>query len=145
MRAIIQRVQSANLTEEGKQISQIGQGLCVYLGINQDDTIENAKKLAKKLVNLRVFRDENEKINYSVKDIKGEVMIVSNFTIYADCSRGTRPNFMYAMKSEPAKKLYEEFVKLIEKENITAKQGVFGGHMKIEQINDGPVNIVLEF
>lgn len=144
MRAVIQRVDNAKLTVEEKTVSKIDKGLVVYLGINQNDTIKNANNLAKKIADLRIFRDENCKLNLSVKNIGGQILVVSNFTIYADCSRGNRPNFMYAMKSENANVLYEFFVTELKSQGIEVKTGMFGEHMTIEQTNNGPINIIVE-
>lgn len=144
MRAIIQRIDNAKLTVEGKKVTKIGKGLVVYLGINQNDTTKNADALAKKIADMRIFRDENDKLNLSVKNINGQILVVSNFTIYADCSRGNRPNFMYAMKSEDANNLYEYFVTKLTEQGIEVQTGMFGEHMQIEQTNNGPINIVVE-
>ena len=144
MRAVIQRIDKAKLTVEGKIVSEIGKGLLVYLGINQSDTIKSANSLAKKIADIRIFRDENAKLNLSVKNIKGQILVVSNFTIYADCSRGNRPNFMYAMKSEEANVLYEYFVTELRRQGVDVKTGLFGEHMTIEQTNNGPINIIVE-
>ena len=144
MRAIIQRIDKATLSVDGKVVSEVKRGLAVYLGIHENDIEKNAELLAKKVADLRIFRDENEKLNLSVKDINGQLLVVSNFTIYADTSRGNRPNFMYAMKSETAIKLYELFVAKIKEQGLIVQTGVFGEHMSIEQTNNGPINIILE-
>lgn len=144
MRAVVQRVDRAVLIVDGKPVSQIGKGLVVYLGVGQNDEEKNADNLAKKVADMRIFRDENDKLNLSVKDVKGEILVVSNFTIYADCSRGNRPNFMYAKASQEANVLYEYFVTQLRRQGVTVKTGVFGEHMSIEQTNNGPINIIVE-
>lgn len=143
MKVIVQRVDSATLTVDGKQIANIGKGLLVFLGLKEQDTAEKAKLLAAKVAALRIFRDENEKLNLSVKDIGGEVLVVSNFTIYGDTSRGHRPNFMYAMKSQEALPIYEHFVEELNKQ-VPTQKGAFGEHMSIAQVNNGPINIIIE-
>jgi D-tyrosyl-tRNA(Tyr) deacylase len=143
LKAVIQRVDQAKLTVDNKTISQINKGLLVYLGINEHDTMQKAQILAAKVAALRIFRDENDKLNLSVKDIGGEALVVSNFTIYGDTSRGNRPNFMYAMKGELALPIYEYFVECLNQQ-IPTQKGAFGEHMKIEQINNGPINIIME-
>lgn len=145
MRAVIQRIDMAKLSVDKKLVSEIGKGLIVYLGICQTDKEKNADMLAKKIADMRIFRDENEKMNLSVKDIKGEILVVSNFTIYADCSRGNRPNFMYAMQSNEANQLYEYFIMKLKQQGVGVKTGQFGEHMEIQQVNNGPINIIAEF
>lgn len=144
MRLIIQRVDSAELCVDGKLISSIKKGFCVYVGAKQGDTEKDAQVLAKKLCGLRIFRDENDKMNLSLKDVGGEILLVSNFTLYADCSRGYRPNFSYALNADDAKYLYDYLTSLIKEYGITVKNGVFGAHMEIDVKNNGPVNIVMD-
>ena len=144
MRLIIQRVDSASLSVDGKLISSIEKGFCVYVGAKVGDTEKDAEYLAKKLCNLRIFRDENDKMNLSLKDVNGEILLVSNFTLYADCTRGHRPNFCNALNSQDAKRLYDYLTDLIKQNNIPVKNGVFGAHMKIDVKNNGPVNIVID-
>lgn len=144
MKAVIQRVKYANLKVDGKLISSINQGFLVFLGIGQGDDGHASEKLAKKIANLRIFEDENEKMNLSLADIKGEVLLVSQFTLYANCKHGNRPSFFEAEKPEIAEKLYENFKILLEKQNISVKTGIFGADMKIELLNDGPVTIILD-
>ncbi len=126
MRAVIQRVRKTALNVNGKLISQIEGGLAVYLGIAPDDGEKNAAAMAKKIARLRIFEDENGKMNLSVQDVKGEVLLISQFTLYGDCSAGNRPSFIGAARPEPV------------------KTGVFGADMKIEQFNDGPVTVIYE-
>lgn len=144
MRLIIQRVDGATLTVDGNLISQIDKGFCVYVGAKIGDTEKDAEYLAKKLCGLRIFRDENDKMNLSLKDVGGQILLVSNFTLYADCTRGYRPNFGNALNSTDAKHLYDYLTQLIKQNGIDVKNGVFGAHMKIDVKNNGPVNIVID-
>lgn len=144
MRAVIQRVKYSSLKVDGKLISQIGQGFLVLLGIGQGDTDEMSEKIARKIAGMRIFEDENGKMNLSLADVGGEVLLVSQFTLYADCEHGNRPSFINAEKPEIAQKMYENFKILLEKRNLTVKTGIFGEDMKIELLNDGPVTIILD-
>ena len=144
MRLIVQRVDEATLTVDGKLISHIDKGFCVYVGAKVGDTQQDAQYLAKKLCGLRIFRDENDKMNLSLSDVGGQILLVSNFTLYADCTRGYRPNFSYALNPTDAKNLYDYLTDLIKQNGITVKNGVFGAHMKIDVKNNGPVNIVID-
>lgn len=144
MKAVVQRVTKAKLFCEGKLISEIDKGLVVYLGVQQGDDNLNASYLAKKISNLRVFEDENKKMNLSVKDVSGSVLAVSQFTLIADVKHGNRPSFSYAEEPIKANEIYEFFISELQKENLPVKKGVFGGDMKIEQYNDGPVTIIYE-
>lgn len=144
MKAVVQRVKSATLTVDGKLISSIENGLVVFLGIKKGDTQEQCLKIATKIVNLRVFEDAVGKMNLSVKDVKGEILLVSQFTLYGDCSHGNRPSFTMAEEPVKAKNLYEECVGNVQGLGIPVKSGVFGADMKILQLNDGPVTIEIE-
>ena len=144
MKLVIKRVLDANLKVDNKEISKIGQGYVVLIGIKDSDTKENADYLVNKLVNLRIFEDENEKMNLSIKDINGELLLVSQFTLYGDCSRGNRPSFIEAARPEFAKELYDYFVKECKKHIPVVKEGIFGGNMKINLTNDGPATIIME-
>ena len=144
MKLEVQRVKNAKVEVENKIVGSINKGFLVLLGVTHNDNQEVADYLVKKLCNLRVFEDENEKMNLSIKDINGELLIVSQFTLYADCSGGNRPSFVNAAKPDLANELYEYFVKK-SKENIPVVQtGVFGAHMEVSLINNGPVTIELE-
>ena len=144
MKAVVQRVKSANLKVDGKLISEIGFGYVVFLGVKKGDTKENADYFIKKIPTLRICEDENGKTNLSIMDTKGEILLVSQFTLYGDTSHGNRPSFIEAELPEPANELYEYVVSGISSQGIPVKKGVFGADMKIEQINDGPFTVILE-
>lgn len=144
MKAVVQRVKSATLTVDGKLISSIESGLVVFLGVKRGDTEENCLKISTKIANLRIFEDSVGKMNLSVKDVNGEILLVSQFTLYGDTSRGNRPNFSMAEEPVRAKYLYEECIKNVRGFDIPVKTGVFGADMKILQLNDGPVSIEIE-
>ncbi|MBQ8684548.1 MAG: D-tyrosyl-tRNA(Tyr) deacylase [Clostridia bacterium] len=144
MKAVVQRVKKTTLTVEDRTISEIPFGLTVFLGVKNGDTKAQADYLVKKIANLRVFEDENGKMNLSVKDVGGEVLLVSQFTLYGDCSHGNRPSFTLAERPEYAQPLYEYAVNALKEQGVTVKKGVFGADMQISQHNDGPVTILLE-
>ena len=144
MRAVVQRVKQTSLSVDGELISSIPFGLTVFLGVKVGDTEKEAAYLAKKIAGLRIFEDENGKMNLSVKDVGGEVLLVSQFTLYGDATKGNRPSFTLAERPEIAEPLYEFAVKELSSYGVTVKKGVFGADMKIEQYNDGPVTILLE-
>ena len=144
MKAVAQRVKKTTLKVNDELISEIPFGLTVFLGVRVGDTEKEAAYLAKKIAGLRVFEDENGKMNLSVKDVGGEVLLVSQFTLYGDTSRGYRPSFTLAERPERAQELYEYAVKELESYGVIVKKGVFGADMKIEQYNDGPVTILME-
>ena len=144
MKAVAQRVKKTTLSVDGELISEIPFGLTVFLGIKCGDTEKQADYIAKKIAGLRVFEDENGKMNLSVQDVGGEVLLVSQFTLYGDTSRGNRPSFTLAERPEKAEPLYEYTVRALLTYGITVKKGVFGADMKIEHYNDGPVTILLE-
>ena len=144
MKIVIQRVLEAEVKVEGKLISKIGKGCLVLLGVTHTDTKENAGYLVKKLCKLRIFADQQDKMNLSLKDVKGELLIVSQFTLYANCKEGNRPSFTEASKPEKAKEIYEYFCEECEKNDIKVQKGIFGADMKVKLINDGPVTIILE-
>lgn len=145
MKGLIQRVKSASVTIDGNQYSKIEQGLLIFLGVEKGDLKSNAEKLADKITKLRIFEDEAGKMNKSIKDIQGEILVVSQFTLAGDCKKGTRPSFDKAELPDKANVLYEYFTKLIQQQNIPIKTGIFGAMMDIELINDGPVTFMLEF
>ena len=144
MRLVVQRVKNAKVTVDNEIIGQIEQGYLVLLGVAPTDTKQTADYLVQKLIKLRIFTDENDKMNLSLKDINGELLVVSQFTLYADCSGGNRPSFALAGNPELANKLYEFFVSECKKEGIKTEHGIFGAHMKVDLINNGPVTILLE-
>ncbi len=144
MKAVVQRVKKTSLKVDGALISEIPFGLTVFLGIKVGDGKEQADYLMRKIANLRIFEDENRKMNLSVKDVGGEVLLVSQFTLYGDASHGNRPSFTLAERPEKAEPLYEHAVQALAAQGVTVKKGVFGADMKIEQLNDGPVTILLE-
>lgn len=144
MKALIQRVKRASVTIEGELFSAINSGILVFLGVEKGDEKDNAEKLAQKIVNLRIFEDENEKMNLSLKDVKGEMLVVSQFTLCGDCKKGTRPSFDKAANPDLAVDLYEYFIKCIEDNNIPVKTGKFRAMMDVELINDGPVTFWVE-
>lgn len=144
MKALIQRVKRASVTIEGNLYSQIGAGILVFLGVEKGDEVDNAKLLSQKLVNLRIFEDENEKMNLSLKDVSGEMLIVSQFTLCGDCKKGTRPSFDKSAPPDIAEKLYEQFVEFVKESGIPVKTGKFRAMMDVELINDGPVTFLVE-
>ena len=145
MRAVIQRVKQTTLSVDGKIISSIPFGLAVFLGVGSGDMPSSADKIAYKIARLRVFEDENGKMNLSVKDVGGEVLMISQFTLYGDCTHGNRPSFTGAEQPSRAEELYDYCVEKLKIEGIPVKKGVFGADMKISQQNDGPVTILMEF
>lgn len=145
MKLVVQRVKKANVVVKNKTIGEINQGFMVLIGIGPTDNKEVADFLVQKLIHLRVFEDENEKMNLSIQDINGELLLISQFTLYADCSHGNRPSFSEAAKPELANELYEYFVQKCKEENIKkVATGEFGADMQVTLQNDGPVTIILE-
>lgn len=144
MKALIQRVKQASVTVDGVKISEISKGILVFLGVEKEDVSENAEKLADKICKLRIFEDENEKMNLSVTDVEGELLVVSQFTLCGDCKKGTRPSFDKAASPDVAVKLYNYFIEYLKNKNISVKTGKFQAMMDVELINDGPVTFWLE-
>ena len=144
MRIIAQRVSYSKVIVENSVISELGNGLLLYVDFSQSDTNTEADFLADKVLNLRIFEDNNGKMNLSVKDINGQINIISQFTLYADTSRGRRPGFSEVLKPENAEVLYNYFVKLLERSGLKVGQGSFGNYMKIESVNEGPATFILE-
>lgn len=144
MKAIIQRVKYAQVDVDEKCVGKIGPGFLILLGVKQDDTKQDAEYLVRKICNMRIFSDENGKMNINIKDVQGEILVVSQFTLYANCERGNRPDFINAAKPELANELYEYFKQLVVKEIGTVESGIFGADMKVSLLNDGPVTIDLE-
>ena len=144
MRAVIQRVSKASVTVEGQTISSIGKGLLILLGVGHGDTEEQTAFLAEKVANLRIFEDEQGKTNLSILEVKGEAIVVSQFTLYADTRKGRRPSFIDAALPDAAEPLVNQFVELLREHNVPTQTGKFGAHMEVEIHNDGPVTIWLE-
>lgn len=144
MRTVIQRVKYANVKKNGENIGQIGNGLLILLGITHDDTIKDIDWLVNKIKDLRIFEDENQKMNLALNDVKGEVLIVSQFTLYGDCTKGRRPSFINAAKPDIANNLYIKFIDKFKNYGIKTECGEFGADMKVELLNDGPVTIIID-
>lgn len=144
MRAVLQRVTRATCSVEGRVTGETGPGLLILLGVAPEDTPEIARRLAAKIVRLRVFGDEAGKMNRSVQDIGGGILSVSQFTLYADTRRGNRPGFSGAAAPEQARTLYTEFNTALRAQGVTVGEGVFGAHMTLDLINDGPVTLILD-
>lgn len=144
MKLVIQRVKNAKVEVNKKIVGEISKGFLVFIGITHKDTEKEADYLAKKLCNLRVFADENDKMNLSLKDVNGELLLVSQFTLYGDCTQGNRPSFIEAARPEIAEPLYEYFCKKCLEYEINVQKGIFGADMKISLLNDGPVTILIE-
>lgn len=144
MRAVVQRVINADLSVDGKLISKIGKGFVVFWGVGSGDKEEDVEKLVNKISKLRIFEDNNGKMNLSIKEVNGEILLVSQFTLYADCRHGNRPSFITAEKPDRANNLYLKAKELFKNEEITTQTGIFGADMKINVSNDGPVTIILD-
>lgn len=144
MRGIIQRVTNASVTVDGNTVGEIGQGILILLGVSDDDTEADMKYIADKAINLRIFSDDNDKMNLSVKDINGEILVVSQFTLYGDCRKGRRPSFDSAGSPDYANSMYENFIKYCEQSGLKVQHGIFGADMKVSLLNDGPVTIMLD-
>ncbi|OPJ56774.1 D-aminoacyl-tRNA deacylase [Alkalithermobacter paradoxus] len=144
MRAVVQRVLSSKVTVNGDVVGEIGKGLMILLGVTHSDTASDIKYLVEKILNLRVFEDNEGKMNLSLMDIKGELLVVSQFTLYGDCRKGRRPSFTEAAKPEYANKLYEEFIDECIKLGVKVEKGKFGADMKVDILNDGPVTMLLD-
>lgn len=143
MKAVIQRVSGARLSADGIQVAEIGRGLVVYFGVERGDDANKVDYMAKKIANMRIFEDCSGKMNISALDLGYEVLSVSQFTLCGDCSRGNRPDFTSAEAPAPAYSIYDKFCTALERQGISTKRGVFGASMKIEQVNDGPVTIIV--
>lgn len=145
MKAVIQRVKSANVVVNEKTVGEINEGYLILLGAGKNDSPKDCEKLADKISKMRIFSDENDKINLSINDVNGDILVISQFTLYADCRKGNRPSFINAGNPQLAEDLYEYFIKIIgDKINGSVAKGVFGADMKVSLLNDGPFTIVLE-
>lgn len=144
MRFVIQRVMNSKVTIDGKIRGQIGKGFMVLIGIGEGDTLEIADKMIHKMINLRIFEDENGKTNLGLKDVSGSLLLISQFTLYADCKRGNRPSFVKAGDPDMAKSLYEYIISKCRNEIEVVEHGEFGADMKVELVNDGPFTVLLD-
>lgn len=145
MRAVVQRVSSACVRVDNNTTGEIGDGFLVLLGVSHEDTEKQADILASKIAGLRVFTDENDKMNLSLQSVNGGVLVISNFTLYGDCSHGKRPSFINAARPEKAEPLYEYFCKKLEENGVAkVEKGIFGADMKVSLLNDGPVTLILD-
>lgn len=144
MKAVVQRVKEANVKVGGEIVGQIEKGLLVLLAIHKDDAEEKITKMAEKIINLRVFSDKNDKMNLSLLDISGQILVVSQFTLYADTKKGNRPSFMESAKPDKAKPFYEKFIKYMKNKGIKTQAGEFGAMMDVSLTNSGPVTIILD-
>lgn len=144
MKFVIQRVTEASVTVENKVVGKIDKGYMVLIGVGKDDTTAEADKLVKKMIGLRIFADENGKTNLSLKDVNGQLLLVSQFTLYADCRKGNRPSFTESGDPQKAEELYEYIISECRKQVSVVEKGVFGGDMKVSLCNDGPFTILLE-
>lgn len=144
MRIVVQRVSHARVSVSGEEKGRIDRGFLLLVGVTHEDNENDVAWMVKKVLGLRVFSDENDKMNLSLKDVNGAVLSVSQFTLYGDCRKGNRPSFVHAAVPEHALRLYELFNQQLEKEGIHVERGVFGAHMEVELLNDGPVTILLE-
>lgn len=144
MRAVVQRVSQAKVTVEGENVGEIEKGIMVLLGVGQEDTEKDIEYLADKIINLRIFEDENGKMNISLLDIKGELLVVSQFTLYGDCRKGKRPSYDKAARPEIAEAMYEKFIETCRKYGVKVETGKFQAMMMVEIHNDGPVTLLLD-
>ena len=144
MKLVIQRCDSASVSVEGKITGQIGKGFLVLLGIGREDSEADCERLASKLIGLRIFADENGKTNLSLRDVGGALLVISQFTLYADCRKGNRPSFTTAKPPAEAERLYELFCEMCKKEIPSVKKGIFGADMKVSLLNDGPFTVIIE-
>lgn len=144
MRAVIQRVAEARVSVGEEIVSGIGPGLCIFLGIAVNDSEKDAESLASKIGRLRIFADEQHKMNRSVRETRGDLLVVSQFTLYGDCRKGNRPSFSAAAAPEPAKRLYDDFVQRLRQTGLKVATGEFRATMKVALVNDGPVTLILE-
>ena len=144
MRAVVQRVTYSSVEVNGEIVGRINKGFNVLIGISKDDTEEDMNYIRDKIINLRVFSDENDKMNLSLLDIKGDILLISQFTLYGDARKGRRPNFMNALGGDEAKNFYDKFVNMMKETGLKVETGIFGADMKVELLNDGPVTIILD-
>lgn len=144
MRAVLSKVKSACVRVDGNVVGEIGEGFLILLGVTHEDTETQCRKLADKLCSLRIFDDENDKINLSLDDVGGEILVVSQFTLYGNCRKGRRPEFLSAARPELAIPLYEKFIELCREKGYRVKTGEFGAHMEVESVNNGPFTLIVD-
>ena len=144
MKAVIQRVKNASVTIENKLYSEINTGMLILFCVEKNDTEDKLEWIANKIEKLRIFEDEQQKMNLSVKDINGEILVVSQFTLAASCQKGTRPSFDNAEQPDKANKMYQQFIAILKQKNLAVKTGIFAANMQVSLINDGPVTFILE-
>ena len=144
MRAVIQRVAKSRVTVDGRTSGEIQRGLMILIGVEDGDTEKDAAYIASKTSGLRIFEDENDKMNLSLLDVKGELLIISQFTLYGDARKGRRPNFMNALGGDDAKIFYDKFIEMMKETGLKIETGIFGAHMQVDIKNDGPVTILLD-
>ena len=144
MRAVVQRVKEAKVMVEGKTVGEIGQGLLVFLGVEHNDEIQDAEYLVSKIISLRIFKDSAQKFNLSLIDVKGAMLVVSQFTLLGDCRKGRRPSFSDAASPEKARELYEYFISSVARGNVPVASGEFQAMMDVSLVNDGPVTMLLD-
>ena len=144
MRAIVQRVKNASVTVDNNVIGKISHGLLVFLGVGEGDVEADMKYIADKVIGLRIFSDSEDKMNLSVTDVDGEILVISQFTLYGDCRKGRRPNFTASMEPKGAEAMYEKFIEYVKSQGIKTEHGEFGADMKVNLLNDGPVTLILD-
>lgn len=144
MKAVVQRVTQASVTVNNEIVGKINAGLLVFLGIHRDDTEKHIAALVEKIINLRIFEDQSGKMNHSILESKGSLLVVSQFTLYGDCSKGNRPSFIEAAEPAKAEKYYEEFIQHLKSRDITVASGKFRSYMEVSLINDGPTTLILD-
>ncbi|MBS4461014.1 MULTISPECIES: D-aminoacyl-tRNA deacylase [unclassified Facklamia] len=144
MRVVIQKVQKSQVTVDNQMVGQSGVGLLLLVGVTHDDTAEDIDYCVRKIINMRIFEDENQKMNLSLQDVKGSILSISQFTLYADTKKGNRPSFTDAARPEFANEMYEQFNERLRQAGITVETGIFGAMMQVSLINDGPVTIILD-
>lgn len=144
MRAVVQRVSSASVEVKGELVGKVSKGLLVFLGVGEEDEENDLDYLCNKIIGLRIFEDEEDRMNLSVQDIDGEILVISQFTLYGDVRKGKRPSFTKSAHPEIAEKLYEKFIEKIKDQGIHTEKGIFGAHMEVSLVNDGPVTILID-